>query len=471
MKRILIAAVMMFLFQLTVSADAAEIRVDRVGTSNVYSVNAYDLPDVGGVEIEIQYDRATLSNPRITQGAKLASMSFFPNVDCSEKAVAARICTGIHNIKIAAMSLSSIKGSGVLATITFDLIGAAPGPVSVARSKMSAPTGAVVKHDTPPPSPPADSSPASTDIMTASASSQPSGVPSGVSSGISSGVVSGGSSIGSISLPTDQLAASSADRKTDYQPMVTDLRKDMTLPLGGSEGRQASAGDQLSVPVKGQEKSDIAYKSTLQLFREFKGEKSATSLIALFAEVLVPGFIQEPPIAFSDGKTPLKITIVIRQTGSEAPKFLLHGANVKKLSGVGEDLITWTIEALPKKDATEAKLTIIDGQSTIEIPLTIAPKINPQLTKGKALSEADFAAYLAKPQKFDLNNDKKFDALDDFIYAANYIVAMKIKPEKLKKEEKKEPAKPELKDDAKTKEPVKVKDKKDKNSEKPAVKP
>jgi len=138
------------------------------------------------------------------------------------------------------------------------------------------------------------------------------------------------------------------------------------------------------------------------------------------------------------------------------------------LSGEGEDLITWTVDAIPKKDATEAKLTVIDGQSIFEIPLTIVPKIDPLLTKGKALSEADFALYLKKPQKFDLNKDQKFDAVDDFIYTANYIVAMKIKPVKVTQEE---PPKPDVKGADKLKEPAKLKDEKGKAGTKPAVKP
>lgn len=461
MRRIFTAAIIMFLLQIAAWADAASI-VLVPGGGGVYYVRAVDFGDVGGVEIEIQYDTATLSNPRITQGSLLASTMFIPNPKFSASSV-----------KIAAMSLSAIKGSGDLATISFDLKGEKSGPVTIVRSKLAAVTGTSVKHDTPaaPVASGDTGSSGATGYSEGSTGSTGSTTVAATGGSVAGITVSGSPSVGTITLPTDQLAAGSAERKTDYQPLVTDLRKDMTLPLGGSGGAQASAGQQQSTEAKSQEKKFVSYKSTVQLFREFKGEKSSMSLIPLFAELSIPGFAQEPPIAFSDGKTPLKITLVIKQSGSESPKFILQGASVKKLSGEGEETITWTIEAVAKKDATEAVLSVIDGQSVMEIPLTVVPKIDPMLTKGKALSEADFARYLAKPQKLDLNKDEKIDAVDDYIYTANYIVAMKLKPEKVKKEEKKDAPKAEVKGEVNAKEPAKLKDEKNKSVEKTPVKP
>jgi hypothetical protein len=453
MRRIYITAVLMFFLHIPVNSDAALIRVEP-GAKGVYSVQAVDFGEIGGVEVEIQYDTTNLSNPRVAVGSMLASTMFIPNTKFSASSV-----------KIAAMSLSAIKGSGVLATITFDVKGENPPIPTVIRSKLAASTGASVKHETPVPAtvvptdtgrPPDTSRPPDTTI------------PSDTGGGGT--YVSGSPSTGTITLPQDELAAAEAGRKTDYQPLVTDLRKDMTLPLGDSGSKKSSPGEQATEPGKEQQKKFVSYKSAVQLFRDFKGVKISKSLIPLFAEVSIPDFKQEPPIAFADGKTPLKITLVLKQTGSDSPKFLLQGANVKKLSGEGEEAITWTIDAIPKKDAVEAILTVLDGQTVMEFPLTIAPRIDPLLTKAKALSEADFATYLAKPLKFDLNKDGKFDAVDDFIYTANYIVAMKIKPEKAKKEEKVDLPKQGTKDEPKSKEPVKVKEDKAKTVEKPSLK-
>jgi hypothetical protein len=405
----------------------------------------------------------------------LASTMFIPNPRFTASSV-----------KIAAMSLTPIKGTSVLATITFDVKGDNPPVPAVVRSKLAASTGSSVKHDTPSQPPPSVVTGDKGTYDVADSGGNVTGG-TGITGSGGSVTVSGGSSVGTVTLPQDEFAAAEAGRKTEYQPLVTDLRKDMTLPLGDTGSKQSPPGEQATEAAKELPKKSVSYKSALQLFKEFKGEKSSKSLIPLFAEVSAPDFRQEPAIAISDGKTPLKITLSIKQTGSSSPKFLLQGANVKQLSGEGEETIIWTIDAIPRKDAVEAVLTVIDGQTVMDFPLTITPRIEPLLIKAKELSEADFAAYLAKPAKFDLNKDGEFDAVDDFIYTANYIVAMKIKPEKARKEEKADTAKPEkagkeekkdaakpatgTKDDLRSKEPVKGKGDKAAPEEKPSAKP
>lgn len=469
---------MVVVLQLAVQAEAGGLVSLEQVTPGVYNLTAVNFSNIGGVEVEIQYDTATLANPRITPGAKLASASFFPNKDCNAAAVAARVCTALHNIKIAAMTLTPIDGSGVLAVLSFDVVGGTAGYVSIVRPKLSDVKGTAVKADigsnitAGSVSGGGSSSGGGGGGGTDGGSSGSSGTVSSVIATSGGGIsVSGGPSAGTITLPQDQIAAAESGRKTEYQPLVTDLRKDMTLPLTDAGGQQSSTAEQKAEPGKEQQKKFISYQSALQLFKGFKGDKSAKNLISIFAETTVPGFKQEPPIAFSDGVTPLKITLAMKQTGGESPKFLLQGANVKQLGGEGEETITWTIDAIPKKDVVEAILTVIDGQTVMEIPLTVAPKINPLLGKTKLLSEADFSLYLSSPAKFDLNNDQKFDAIDDYIYAANYIVAMKIKPEKVKKDEDKEPPKADKKGDSKVKEPARTTDERAKPAEKAPVKP
>jgi hypothetical protein len=256
-------------------------------------------------------------------------------------------------------------------------------------------------------------------------------------------------SVGMITLPPDQIATT--DRKTDSQPLVTDLRKDMTLPVGGAETSAAALSKKPVEQIKEAESKFVSYKAALQFFATYKGERNPKNLIALFAEPAIPSFIQDPPIALADGKGIVKIKLLVDTSGTGLPKFIMQGASLKKLPAQGEDG-SWSMEALPKKDVYEAKLTVIDGERMLEFPLTVVPAIAPLLGKDKKFSEADFARFLAKPAKYDLNGDKKFDYIDDFIYTANYIVALKIKPEKLKKDE------PKKIDDGKKKEPAKTKD-------------
>ncbi|NVN99210.1 MAG: hypothetical protein HXX17_07800 [Geobacteraceae bacterium] len=438
MKRVFIAALMIFILQIAINAYCASVQVVS-GGSGVYYLKGFDFVDIGGVEIVIQYDTSALSNPRVAAGSSLASTMFFPNAKYSASSV-----------KIVAATLSPIK-SGDLATITFDVKGDNPPDPYITMKKLATVTAANVPLETPAATISGNTSNTDTNNQTTNPSSNPTVNPT-----VNPQTNPYGStpSIGSLTLPQDLTSSPSTpstERKSDSQPLVTDLRKDMTLPLGDSAGQQMAA-EQKSEREKAPEKKSVAYKSTLQLFREFKEEKTPKSLIALFAEVSMPGFAQNPPIVIADGETPVKITLVMRQTENESPKFMLNGAKTLNLSGEGEDVITWTIEALPKKGAVEAVLTVIDGKAVMEFPLTVVPSVSPVMTKGKALSEADFNTYLAG--KFDLNKDGKFDAVDDYIYTANYIAAMKIKPQKAAKEE---AVKPDAKGDAKSKEKQPVK--------------
>jgi hypothetical protein len=261
----------------------------------------------------------------------------------------------------------------------------------------------------------------------------------------------------------------SSEKKPDYQPIVTDLRKDMTLPVGGAEAAQAASDttqQQAAAQPKDQEKKFVTHKGVLQLFKEYKGDKGPKELIALFAEAAIPGFAQEPPIALTDGKTTVRLKLQLKPTGGEPPRFLMQGASVKELTGDAETG-SWVVDVLPKQGAFEAMLTVVDGPVLTDYPLTVAPKVDPLLTKGQKLTEADFAMFLAKPAKYDLNKDEKFDATDEYIYAANYIVAMKIKPEKLKKEQPPEAAKPAAKEDGKPKEAPKKGEEPKKEPEQP----
>ena len=190
------------------------------------------------------------------------------------------------------------------------------------------------------------------------------------------------------------------------------------------------------------------------MLKESKGERVAVPMMALFAKAAYPDFKQEPPIVISDGINPVKITLRLKPSGNESPKFILQGANVKQLRGEGEEY-DWIVEAVPKKGVSEARLIAIDGQRTLEFPLVVAPPVKTALSGGAKTGEADFGKYLEKGAKYDLNKDEKIDYLDDYIFTANYIVTMKIDPAKLVEKGVKEPGKEEKKGGQQKSEPVK----------------
>lgn len=450
MNRIVILLVLVFAVQFAVLCEAANVIVVP-GTNGVFYVKAVDFVDVGGVEIELSYDSTALTNPRITQGDMLASTMFVPNT--AFKA---------NTVKIAAMSLSPIKGSGDLAILSFDLKSSAPGTVAISRkilassrgsSLSTASSGGVTDNSS------NNSTNSASSTNTSGSSTSETG--SGPSTSSSTGTSVAGVSMGTITLPQDQLAT--GDKRSEYQPLVTDLRKDMTLPVPGSDSALTSTKGSAGADSKQPDKSSVAYKSVLQMFREFKGERSPKTLLALFAEAVYPDFRQEPPVVLADGVKTVKLTLKLKPIGNESPKFILQGASVQQLRGEGEDYV-WVVDAVPKKGVTEAKLTAVDGQRILEFPLVVAPVVDTALGGGAKTSEADFVKYLAKPAKYDLNKDGKVDLVDDYIYTANYIVAMKIKPEKLVEKPVKEPSKGDkkdgkkldVKDEKKKTEPVKL---------------
>lgn len=90
-----------------------------------YAVKAGNFSNIGGVEVTISYDSSALGNPRITQGTLLSGVMFIPNLHYTT-----------DSVRFAAMSLNAISGSGTLATINFDLLGAVPSAPVLTRVKL-----------------------------------------------------------------------------------------------------------------------------------------------------------------------------------------------------------------------------------------------------------------------------------------------------------------------------------------------
>ena len=450
MNRIVFLLVFVVTLQFATLCQAASVTVEP-GSNGVFYINAVNFEDVGGVELEIAYDTTALANPKITAGEKLSSTTFMANANFAK-----------NKVKIAAMTLSPINGSGVLATISFDLKGTAPGSVAVTRQRLP-------KLDTTAKTGGGDSGTGGGGTGgggTGGGGTGGGGTGGGGTEGGGTGGTTylGGISMGTITLPQDQVTATTTEKKSEYQPLVTDLRKDMTLPLPGATPTQGGDSAVAPTEAKAPDLSSAAYKSVLQLFKEFKGERNDKSLVALFAEAAYPGFKQEPLVALTDGVKTVKLTLRLKPSGNESPKFIMQGANVQQLRGDAEEYI-WIVEAVPRKGVTEASLTVIDGKRTLVFPLNVVPPVDTALSGGGKTTTADFTRYLTKPSKYDLNKDGKFDYVDDYIYTANYIVAMKIKPEKQVLKTGKEPAKSDKKEGQKAVVPGTAGD-----SVKPAVK-
>lgn len=187
------------------------------------------------------------------------------------------------------------------------------------------------------------------------------------------------------------------------------------------------------IVAKASEGKYVVYRGILDRFKAFAGEKKPQALLALFGESVSATIKQDPPIGLSDGKTAITITVDLGENGI-APNFGFRGASLKSL---GKDGSKWEVVALPEARRFDATLTIMVGERVIDYPLTIAPPVDANLDKNDALGERDFALFLKekgtdKSPRFDLNGDGKRDYVDEFIFTANYLVAVKAAKGKAK---------------------------------------
>jgi len=138
-----------------VSVSSVSNAVSIISTTpGVYTVMA-DLVNVGGAEVEVAYDMASLANPTVIVGELNSKTMFIAN---------SRFAPGL--LKFTFMGLTGISGSGSLATITFDVLKSEPPLPFISRHKLVAvdqlATTSADTNSTPPvaPLPPTSSAPA-----------------------------------------------------------------------------------------------------------------------------------------------------------------------------------------------------------------------------------------------------------------------------------------------------------------------
>ena len=145
--------------------------------------------------------------------------------------------------------------------------------------------------------------------------------------------------------------------------------------------------------------------------------------MSLFTAGSTPGIRQEPAVTLSDGTAIVKVYVNASVTGNVTPNFALNGAKMISLKNEGTD---WVLSALPDKGVYEASVTVMYGDSLMEIPLTVAPRVTIDSGSKGATDEALFVRFLAERSRgnaplFDLNGDGVRNYIDDYIFTANYL--------------------------------------------------
>jgi len=400
------------LLLLPIPVFASSMSIVKSGDSSF--VIQGSLQNVAGIYLSVSYDSTTLSisqSSQVTMGGLTNGMMSAINPS--------------NPIRIIAVKTSGTTGSGVIATINFDLIGSAAGAVTVSgygvdpNQKMVA-LGSVSYQ------------PAVASADTTSTTSSNSGN-SGTSGTTGTGTTNGTTVPvvgGTVTMPSSDTPAT-ANKNSTPQPAAQESPERQAVAQNSSasaSGNEAKEEVQAPAPKTATESAPAPkqVQSVLDKFRLFEGEKTPQSLIALFSRDSGGSYSQSPAIAIADGKASVRLTI--SKVADKSPRFTFNAARYVSLAQVGDG--EWEVEVVPERGALKASVNMLASGIVQEFPLTVAPRANVAVGgKSGEVSEADFALFLrergsATAPKYDLNGDGKRDYLDDYIFTANYLVKM-----------------------------------------------
>lgn len=405
MKKFIFAVMVVLPLCCTASAFATAI-VSLVPSvdGQSWTLQATGFEKISAIDLTITYNTSILSNPTVKQGSFLGGSLLAPNATTP----------GI--VRIAIATDKALTGSGPLATLSFQR--KAGGAANLKLVSMSAIGEDLAPKPIVPENPPAEG----TD-QTPSEKGSPvdrRGAPVDrrevpVDRG-SSTVVMGGT----VTLPSDM--AGTREEKKTQQTSPEDKEEHHEAP---SVARQAAAPEvNREVEPKPSALKVEPQKSILGLFKGYKGEMTSNALISLFAVDEKAIVKQDPPILLADGKANLKLTIQNPQS-KHAPNFALKKAKLVSLKVASNN--TWIVVAKPEKGVYDASITMLVDDTAVEMPLTVAPKVDIDLDKSGKIDENDFKIFLqdrgsSKVPKNDLNKDGRRDHIDDYIFTANFLV-------------------------------------------------
>lgn len=414
---------------LPLSAFAVSTVSISSGGDGVFLLQGIGIENAAALDVNIQYDTNTLANPQVVEG---------PLISGAMTAINQNLPGTVH---MDIIRLTPINGSGVIATLSFDLLGTSPGSIASMTVKLAnikgSPLSALAQISNPVDA--ANNNPVDS-ANNAPATPQGQNIPSGIAT---PPVVAGTPATSSVSNiipstvviagqpPTAQESNKIADVASvsgqNAQPSEPDnAGSTVQGPAGLSQKTEpAVTADGSGIP-KTTRKTIYTQKSVLDRFKEYKGERTISALVSLFENESMIGCRQEPPVSISDGKSIVRVIFVSTPKANLASNMAVTGARLISLKKDPENTNTWIAELMPEKGTYQASLAISLGGLKLIFPLAISPKVNVHHVRSGSWTEADFIQYL-KEKRAAANNDGKPDYIDDYIFTANYLNAVGIK--------------------------------------------
>lgn len=398
-------------------AQAASVGITS-GGGGVFYLQGYSMDGVAGMYITVTYDANSISNPAVVQGSLISNQGGFLSSNTGK--------TGA--ITMAAITSTSFSGNGVIATMTFTRnskvalkiptvtvtgINSATNPVEISTvtetTDSSASTGG------------------STETVIPVNKNNDTNTESGSTDTPPTGTVAG-TWLGSVSISTGTpLETEKKDEVKKPEVAATDAIKESSPPAETGDGgrEQGQPGEPKSEKAK--EPKFLAYKGVLETLKTYTGPRQPKEILDLFAQQS-KGYRQEPAVFLADGKKVLKVRLMPPHDAASAPNVAIN-KEAQLVSFRRGDENSWVVELRPKIGAYQVVLTYFIDDIITEIPLTVAPLL--ESYNGKPfpkLTEADFRQFLARggtpadQKAADLNGDGAVDAVDDYFFAANYLV-------------------------------------------------
>jgi hypothetical protein len=330
--------------------------------SGEFSLLGMQMEDIVSMNVDVNYDTMTLTNPRVSPTGLL--------YQAQAKVVSSVSRSG--SIRISVTGGTPIDGHGNIAIIEFDLVSEDyPGRVISAGAYMTTSNGHQLSVPVVIENPPEKKkeTPSTDDGQSSSVDGN-----------------SGASAQAAIENPP----------APQYEPVP----RDRSESAGGSSGTAANGGRntyptaassgeprrrnesdnpaRLSGTQAGKQRDNegcrfLAYKSVLDRIREFTGEKTNKNLLRFFA--VDPGrpVRQEPAVALSDGKSTVTVVMELENKGERAPNFLVKGAHCISLEQRDS---AWVMKIVPECGVLDASVTAVSDENIVEFPLTLAPPLD-----------------------------------------------------------------------------------------------